>query len=188
MPTDLSKCPRIIFTIRQRHSTNAYWYTAGYNRFRQDNPEDIPSDCKDKSWIRDINHIDLLAYYLGLGLKAKQYFVKEVGSAQPPSRLNQPPAPEDPTISSTFFGRSLVIGQRSRDGKQWLGDWFWSYRRRWVVVFQYTLSILGERGGDESHLTIQWKLDVYGHRSSERSYQHRLQSKYCLDTHGLNQP
>ena len=45
-------------------------YTAGYNRFRQDNPEDIPSDCKDKSWIRDINHIDLMAYYLGLGLKA----------------------------------------------------------------------------------------------------------------------
>ena len=38
------------------------------------------------AWVRDITHIDLLTYYLGLGLKASgENFVREVGSAQPQS-------------------------------------------------------------------------------------------------------
>ena len=69
-PMDSSKCPRIMPPIRQRHSTNAYWIYRWLQSLPSRQSEDIPSDCKDKSWIRDINHIDLMAYYLGLGLKA----------------------------------------------------------------------------------------------------------------------
>ena len=130
-------------------------YAAGYNRFRADNPDGLAEWCRDASYLRDLNHIDLLAYYNALSLKASgENFVNNIAQAVPPSWPNRPAAPEmnslDWVFNPEFGSNGWVLGKdKTENGRgMLLSNTHFPYR--------------GERMWHEAHVTIPGELNVYG--------------------------
>ncbi|PRP91057.1 Aculeacin-A acylase precursor [Enhygromyxa salina] len=76
-------------------------YAAGYNQALADGK--IGGSCDGQDWVpTQIDHIDLLAYYIDLGLLASgRQLISAIGSAQPPAGDAPPdPAPHYSTISA----------------------------------------------------------------------------------------
>lgn len=129
-------------------------YAAGYNQAVADGK--IGGDCDGQDWVPTaIEPIDLLTYYLDLGLLASsRQTIAAVGSAQPPGGIEPPdPAPH----------YSTVAGHRGR-----LGSNGWAFGSdvtatgRGMVMGNPHFPWEGELQLWESHLRIPGEFEVYG--------------------------
>lgn len=133
-------------------------YAAGYNRWLETGTLD--ERCAGQEWVQPITHIDLLSYYLALGLVGSGgVFVDAVGSAAPPTVAGAsnvqraPPPPLDlfaPILEPGMGSNGWAIGaDRSESGGG-------------LLLSNTHFPAEGERKWHESHLTIPGVLDVYG--------------------------
>lgn len=134
-------------------------YAAGYSRFVEEQTPD--PRCAGEEWVRAIDHIDLLTYYLALGLYGSgAVFVEAIGSGTPPdaiadSRGTPPPQPPDldmlhPLVEKELGSNGWAIG---RDLSASGGG---------MLLSNTHFPAEGERKWHESHLTIPGELNVYG--------------------------
>lgn len=134
-------------------------YAAGYNRFLEEGQLD--ARCAGQDWVKPITHIDMLTYYLALGLYGSgAIFVDYVGSGTPPGQSAdsrggpQAPAPDisvlDPLLHPNMGSNGWAIG---RDRTAAGGG---------MLLSNTHFPAEGERKWHESHLTIPGELDVYG--------------------------
>jgi acyl-homoserine-lactone acylase len=132
-------------------------YAAGFNRWVAEG--DAPDSCAGAPWLRDVNHVDLLAYYLAFGLNGSGgIFVDAVGSAAPPNAPGGPIAPANHVLETL----------RQRAIEPDLGSNGWAIGRDrteasdGMLLSNTHFPAEGERQWHESHLTIPGELDVYG--------------------------
>ncbi|MCB9779076.1 MAG: penicillin acylase family protein [Alphaproteobacteria bacterium] len=134
-------------------------YAAGYNALLA---EGVPDPrCAGQDWVKPITHIDLLNYYLALGLYGSGLiFVDGVGSAAPPDApadsrggpRAEPPTLDvlDPLLHPVLGSNGWAIG---RDRTAHGGG---------MLLSNTHFPSQGERRWHESHLTIPGEIDVYG--------------------------
>ena len=131
--------------------------SAGYNRYLEETPpSEMDPTCAGQDWVRPMNHIDLLAYYLHLGqLSSGKNLVREVGNAAPPfgRSARKPPPPLsalEPYLRPKIGSNGWAIGgDRTESG-------------RGMLLSNTHFPSEGELQWWESHLTIEGELDVYG--------------------------
>ncbi|MCO4745648.1 MAG: penicillin acylase family protein [Proteobacteria bacterium] len=130
-------------------------YAAGYNRYVEEvGVDNLPPACAGAEWFPELNHIDLLAYYLHLGQFASGYvFADLIGNAVPPDgrRAAAPPAERlDPILNPGLGSNGWAIGRdKSTGGKG-------------MLLSNTHFPGQGERRWHESHLTIPGEINVYG--------------------------
>lgn len=135
-------------------------YAAGYNRWLEEGTLD--PRCAGAAWVQPIDHLDLLAYYLALGLYGSGLvLVDSIGSGVPPTAsaadsrggpLPLPPGPEvfEPLLHPVLGSNGWAIGaDRSASGGG-------------MLLSNTHFPAEGERKWHESHLVIPGELDVYG--------------------------
>lgn len=138
-------------------------YAAGVNDWREEVGTDGMPDprCAGAPWVRDINHIDLLAYYLAFGLQGSgAVFVDAVGSATPPSsgRSTAAPVPPPPPISRTLeLIKNPLLGSNG-----WALGSERTTSGRGMLLSNTHFPAVGSRQWHESHLTVPGEIDVYG--------------------------
>ncbi|HLT35506.1 MAG TPA: penicillin acylase family protein, partial [Enhygromyxa sp.] len=130
-------------------------YAAGYNKALADGQ--IGGTCDGAEWLpTTVDHVDLLAYYLDLGLLASsRQLITAIGQAQPPGGGNQPadPAPHYSTVN----------GHRGRLGSNgWAFGSDISSTGRGMVMANPHFPWEGELQLWESHLIIPGESEVYG--------------------------
>ena len=131
-------------------------YTAGYNQFVRDTaPGALPADCAGAPWVREIEELDLYAYYVDLGLLGgSNQLVPYIGTAQPPgSGLTIPGGPLSglhQLTNGSFGSNGWALGaDKSASGGG-------------MVVSNPHFPWTGELKLWESHLTVPGAIDVYG--------------------------
>lgn len=131
-------------------------YAAGVNRYVEEQGEALPdARCASAPWMREINHIDLLAYFLAFGLNGSAgNFVDAIGTATPPGAGGPPPPPVDRTLGAVLHPKMgsngwAIGGEMSENGQG-------------MLLSNTHFPAIGERQWHESHLTIPGELDVYG--------------------------
>lgn len=132
-------------------------YAAGYNQYLRDvGPSGLPSPCRDQDWVEEVNHIELLAFYLHLGQFGSGFSLLDfIAEAQPPGtgdRRYAPPSMQAFTEAIQPRGGSngVALGRgMSTSGKG-------------MVVSNSHFEAEGERRWWELHQTIPGELDVYG--------------------------
>lgn len=131
-------------------------YAAGYNKYLADTPpERRPVDCRGAEWVKPIEPLDLVAYYIDLGLLGSgNQLVQYIGSAQAPGSAKQ--LPGGPlaglgTLTSGGFGSNgwALGADKSAAGGG-------------MVVANPHFPWTGELKLWESHLTVPGQIDVYG--------------------------
>jgi acyl-homoserine-lactone acylase len=130
-------------------------YAAGYNKALADG--EIGGTCDGAQWLpTTIDHIDLFAYYLDLGLLASgRQLASAIGSAQAPGNGNAPPDPAP--------HYSVVNGHRGRLGSNgWAFGSDVSSTGRGMVMGNPHFPWEGELQLWESHLKIPGEFEVYG--------------------------
>ncbi len=132
-------------------------YSAGYNRWVEEG--DAPGACAGAPWLRPIDHVDLLSYYLVLGgYGSTVVFVDAVGSARPPSAADGPAAPADAILDRLHDLRvEPVMGSNG-----WAIGRDRSTSGHGLLLSNTHFPAEGERQWHESHLTIPGEVDVYG--------------------------
>jgi acyl-homoserine-lactone acylase len=129
-------------------------YAAGYNQAVAEGK--IGGDCDGQPWVpTQIEPVDLLTYYLDLGLLASsRQLINGIGLAQPPGGIE----PSDPAPHY-----STIAGHRGR-----LGSNGWAFggditdNGRGMVMGNPHFPWEGELQLWESHLRIPGELEVYG--------------------------
>jgi len=131
-------------------------YAAGVNRYVDEQGAALPdARCAGAPWLREINHIDLLAYYLAFGLNGSGgVFVDAIGSAAPPDARRAPPPPAERTLARV---REPGMGSNG-----WAIGAALSDSGGGMLLSNTHFPAVGERKWHESHLTIPGELDVYG--------------------------
>jgi acyl-homoserine-lactone acylase len=143
-------------TLPEHIQQSIIGFAAGFSRYIEETPpEQMDPRCAGQPWVRPIDHIDLLSYYLHLGqLSSGKNLVREVGNAQPPGlRARREPPPieilepyREPRIGSNGW----AIGKdRTESG-------------RGMLLSNTHFPSEGELQWWESHLTIPDKLNIYG--------------------------
>lgn len=145
------------FTLSPELQAGLVGYAAGYNRWVAEG--DAPEACAGQPWLREVSHIDLLSYYLALGLIGSGgVFVDAIGSARPPNAAGGPAAPADHlldrlhdlSIEPVMGSNGWAIGRdRSTSGHG-------------LLLSNTHFPAEGERQWHEAHLTIPGEVDVYG--------------------------
>ena len=148
------------FTLSARAQEAIIGYAAGYSRFLEEGGLTDPR-CAGEDWVQPIDHIDLLSYYLALGLYGSgAVFVEELGSGTPPN------APADSRGGSQALPGGLEVLQPLVEPE--LGSNGWAIGRDrsesggGVLLSNTHFPAHGERKWHESHLTIPGEVDVYG--------------------------
>ena len=138
-------------------------YAAGFNQWLSDvGVDNIPDPrCAGAEWVRELNHIDLLAYYLAFGLQGSgSVFVDAVGSASPPSTATATDAPrKDPPPVERTLG---VIKEPLLGSNGWALGRDKTASGGGMLLSNTHFPAVGERKWHESHLTIPGELDAYG--------------------------
>ncbi|PRQ07083.1 penicillin acylase family protein [Enhygromyxa salina] len=129
-------------------------YAAGYNQALAEGK--IGGDCDGQAWVpTELDHIDLFAYYIDLGLLASsRQAITAVGSAQPPGGA----APADP--APHFSTLTSHRGELGSNGWAFGSDVTASGRG--MVMGNPHFPWEGELQLWESHLRIPGEFEVYG--------------------------
>lgn len=93
-------------------------FTAGYNKYVQEtSPGDLPSECRDQPWVREIAPTDLLAHYRILAQIASggQFSTGAVFAAVPPGTDPTPTSPMPVTVNHVQdFGLASMADDAAR--------------------------------------------------------------------------
>lgn len=147
-------------SLDQRLQDRIVGVAAGYNQHLADTGVDnLPAACRGAEWVKPIDHIDLLSYYLSLGQWGSGYnLVELIGQARPPGGESsrelplEPPPMEvlEPVKHPPIGSNGWAIGRdlSSTDGG--------------LLLSNTHFPMTGERQWMEMHTTIPGELDVYG--------------------------
>ena len=137
-------------------------YAAGVNAWLGEVGADGVPDlrCAGAPWVRELNHIDLLTYYLALGLEGSgKVFVDAVGSATPPggaaAGVPQPPPP--PIERTLDVVREPLLGSNG-----WALGSDRSASGGGMLLSNTHFPAVGNRKWYEFHLTVPGEVNVYG--------------------------
>ena len=74
-------------------------YAAGFNQYLAEiGPSGLPEPCRGAGWVKPMTHVDLLAYYLSLGVMASGgIFIDNIAQASPPDGSRDVRFSNDPT-------------------------------------------------------------------------------------------
>ena len=138
-------------------------YAAGINAYVAETGVDALPDprCAGAEWVEEINHIDLLAYFLAFGLQGSgSVFVDAVGSAAPPVTATATDAPRvpPPPVERTL----ALIAEPPWGSNGWALGSDKTASGAGMLLSNTHFPVVGERKWHESHLTIPGRLDVYG--------------------------
>jgi len=142
-------------------------YSTGFNAYIDEvGPEGLPSPCQGAEWVQPFDHIDLLAYYLSLGLSGSgAVFVDSVAQAEPPDGAREARYGNDvsdPQALAAF--RALMAPVREPE----LGSNGWgigsedSSTDGGLMLSNTHFPYSGQRRWWESQLTIPGVVNVYG--------------------------
>lgn len=85
-------------------------YAAGFNAYLEEvGPGGLPEPCRNADWVQPFNHVELMAYYLSLGLSGSGgVFIPNIAQATPPDGSRD--VPVDPASSAVreAFRRMLA--------------------------------------------------------------------------------
>lgn len=131
-------------------------YAAGYNQYLRDTPPgSLPADCAGAPWVKEIEALDLVRYYVDLGLLgSSNQLATYIGTAQPPgSPLTLPGGPLQGlgTLTSGGFGSNgwALGADKTESGGG-------------MVVANPHFPWTGELKLWESHLTVPGDINIYG--------------------------
>lgn len=130
-------------------------YAAGYNKYVRETPSgELPPACAGAPWVREIAALDLVAYYIDLGLLGSGYqLLGYIGTAQPPgSPLKIPARPL----------ADLDLRRRELGSNGWALGKDRSASGAGQVVANPHFPWEGELKLWESHLRVPGELDIYG--------------------------
>ncbi|HEY8376570.1 MAG TPA: penicillin acylase family protein, partial [Nannocystis sp.] len=138
-------------------------YAAGYNQYLRDTaPEQWAPDCAGAPWVKEITALDLVMYYIDLGLLgSSNQLVQYIGSAQPPNAAQRPGGAERRKEGEG----PPIFGSLTRTG---IGSNGWALGAEkttsggGMVVANPHFPWTGELKLWESHLTVPGEVDVYG--------------------------
>ncbi|MBZ5712399.1 acylase [Nannocystis pusilla] len=131
-------------------------YAAGYNQYLRDTPPgELPADCAGAPWVKEIEALDLVRYYVDLGLLgSSNQLASYIGTAQPPGApLTMPGGPLRGlgTLTSGGFGSNgWALGADKTTGGGGM------------VVANPHFPWTGELKLWESHLTVPGEVNIYG--------------------------
>ncbi len=132
-------------------------YAAGYNQYLADvGTDNVPGACQGAAWLRPITPIELVAYYIDLGMLAGSWQLTQyMATSQPPGRA-QLPGPRRGIeglrdLRDSGFGSNgwALGGDLTESG-------------RGMVVSNPHFPWEGELKLWESHITVPGELNVYG--------------------------
>lgn len=135
-------------------------YAAGINKWLEDvGPEGIPDErCAGAPWVRELNHIDLLTYYLALGLEGSgKVFVDAIGSATPPSSARAS-VPAPPPVERTL----AVVEEPLLGSNGWALGSERSESGGGMLLSNTHFPAVGNRKWYEFQLTVPGEVNVYG--------------------------
>ncbi|PCC67700.1 acyl-homoserine-lactone acylase [Nannocystis exedens] len=131
-------------------------YAAGYNQYLRDTPPGaLPADCAGAPWVKEIEALDLVRYYVDLGLLgSSNQLAGYIGTAQPPgSPLKLPGGPLAGlgTLTSGGFGSNgwALGADKTESGGG-------------IVVANPHFPWTGELKLWESHVTVPGEINIYG--------------------------
>jgi acyl-homoserine-lactone acylase len=129
-------------------------FVAGYNQYLEETgPDGLPPECAGAAWVRPIDEIDLLAYYLSAALLSSgEALISGIVHAQPPSPSAAPQTlPPMPDLLHREIGSNgwALGGDRTATG-------------RGMIAANPHFPWEGELKLFESQLTVPGVLNVYG--------------------------
>lgn len=130
-------------------------YAAGYNHYLETTGVDnLPGWCRGDAWVKPIDEVDLIAYYLSLGQVASSTQLLDfIATAVPPGSPDLGPGP----AFSTLNMRNNGIGSNG-----WAIGKARSATGRGMVLANPHFPWVGELRLWESHVTIPDQVDLYG--------------------------
>ncbi len=95
----MEQASRGFLTLEPDMQSALVGYSAGYNQHLAEvGPQGLPEACRGAEWVKPMTHVDLLAYYLSLGLMASgEIFVTNIAQATPPDGARDPRYSNDVT-------------------------------------------------------------------------------------------
>ncbi|MEL6345132.1 MAG: penicillin acylase family protein [Myxococcota bacterium] len=147
------------FDLSEDMQRSLVGYAAGYNRLLEEGGAD--PRCNGEPWVRPIDHIDLLSYYLALGgVGSASPLIEAIGSGQPPASARRTSSQEQPPIPSVEIFEAVKAPELGSNG--WAIGRDRSEGGGGLLLSNTHFPAEGERKWHEAHLTIPGTLDVYG--------------------------
>ncbi len=130
-------------------------YAAGYNHYLETTGVDnLPGPCRGQAWVKPIDELDLIAYYMSLGQVASSTQLLDfIATAVPPGSPDAVPGP----AFSTLDLRKNGVGSNG-----WAIGKTKSATGRGMVLANPHFPWVGELRLWESHVTIPDKANLYG--------------------------
>ncbi|MCO4768626.1 MAG: penicillin acylase family protein [Deltaproteobacteria bacterium] len=142
-------------------------YSAGFNAYLAEvGAGGLPSPCRGAEWVQPFDHIDLLAYYLSLGLRGSGgNFLGAVAQASPPDGSRAPRYSNDlsdPEAVAAFEQMMAPIRDPQWGSNGWGIGADDSASGGGLLLSNTHFPYEGELRWWESHLTIPGSINVYG--------------------------
>ena len=141
-------------------------YARGFSDYVESvGPDGLPSPCRGADWVKGFDHLDLLGYYLGLGLRGSgANFVGAVAQASPPDGSRAPRYDNEINEKSLAAFRELMTPFREPS----LGSNGWgigadaSSTGGGLLLSNTHFPYEGELRWWESQITIPGEVNAYG--------------------------
>ena len=142
-------------------------YSTGFNTYLEEVGADgLPTPCRNAEWVQPFDHIDLLAYYLSLGLAGSgAVFVDAVAQAEPPDGSRAPRFSNDvndPEAVAAFRDMMAPVREPDYGSNGWGIGAEDSSTDGGLLLSNTHFPYEGQRRWWESHLTIPGEINVYG--------------------------
>jgi acyl-homoserine-lactone acylase len=142
-------------------------YAAGFRAYLEEVGRDgLPTPCRGAEWVQPFDHIDLLSYYLSLGLSGSgAVFVDAIAQAQPPDGSRSPRYGNDMADAeamAAFRAMMEPVREPSLGSNGWGIGADDSSTGQGLLLSNTHFPYEGNRRWWESQLTIPGVVNVYG--------------------------
>ena len=157
----IAKARLIEFSMAQSDRAKEFsaGYVAGYNRYLNDNKDQLPQSCANKEWVRPITDADVTRLTLGVGIRyGLGRYTGDIAAAQPPAENNHSEVsyeefpdqfkdePEAPPLVSNAVAFGSAVTENARGILFGNPHYPWSGPSRFHLI----------------HMTLPGEIDVMG--------------------------